>query len=721
MKICEVIVDIAHSDVDKIFEYICEDTVKAGMRVTVPFGRRTETGFVMRVKSESVFEKSKLKQIYRVEEGSLPEECVSLSQKISARYFCPLALSLRLFLPAEMRSGKVHEKLITIVSLSGDPAEIPPRAQKQRELADFLKENGETPAPLLRERFGGAVNALKERGLLSFQEKSVLREPYKRAEGEDVRPTLTEAQERALREIEKTKKQVSLLFGVTGSGKTEIYLRLIEESLQRGKGAIFLVPEISLTPQMLRKLRGRFGNDVAILHSRLSAGERYDEWMRLREGSAKIAVGARSAVFAPIEELGIIVIDEEHDGSYRQESAPRYSTAEIAKLRAHYHNCKIVMGSATPSVESFRSALAGEYQLVRLDERILKRPMPEVKIVDMRLETRRGNPSPFSMHLRESLRECLKKGDQAILFLNRRGYSQSLICRDCGYAAKCENCDVSLTYHSEENCLKCHYCGTKYHVPRACPECGGLHFGYKGTGTQRVEKELQTLFPSARILRLDNDTASQKEGHYKILSAFARREGDILVGTQMVAKGHDFPHVTLVGILDADMSLHFSDYRSGERTFQLVTQVGGRSGRAESPGTVILQTYEPENYILRFAANYDFEGFYQNEIAIRESMSFPPFSKIVRVMAVGETEAETIEALREVYGKLSLIYEKNREKFLFFNRMRAPVGRIQRKYRFQVLMRLLDGSVLKDIYEVATSAKFKNVLIYVEENPANLN
>ena len=721
--IAEVIVDIAHSEVDRIFDYVCEEGVLPGMRVTVPFGRSVTTGFVMRVKEESSLPPEKLKEVYRVLDDvpALNAECLALADKLTRRYRCPKALVLRLFLPAEMRTGKVSERYKTVVSFIGDIDFIPPRARRQRELAAFLMENGEADSGPLREAFGGAVKALEERGMLHLERRRVFRDPYESLQkSAPVRP-LTPAQEGAVETIEHTSKTVTLIHGVTGSGKTEIYLTLIAHALEEGRSAIFLVPEISLTPQMFSQLRARFGANCAILHSGLSAGERFDEWERLRSGDAKIAIGARSAVFAPLENIGVIVIDEEHDGSYSSESTPRYNTFDVAYLRAKHNGCKLVLGSATPSIETYRRAKEGEFELITLPERINRRPMPEVQLVDMRREVKRGNPSPFSAVLKEKLEACLARGDQAILFLNRRGYSQTVICRDCGYVAKCEHCDVSLTYHSEENCLKCHYCGTKYHMLSACPQCGSVHINYVGTGTQRVERELKKLYPAARILRMDNDTTSGKEGHLKILQRFTAREADILVGTQMVAKGHDFPFVTLVGILDADMSLHFPDYRSGERTFQLVTQVAGRSGRAENRGEVVLQTYDPDNYILRYAASYDYEGFYEHEIGMRAAMAFPPFARIVRVMVTSEDDKLALAALKQVYTALQRVYAEEAEKFLFFNKMHAPVKRIQNKFRYQVLMRLVDGEPLPRIYDIAAEANSKDVLVYVEENPGNLS
>ena len=373
------------------------------------------------------------------------------------------------------------------------------------------------------------------------------------------------------------------------------------------------------------------------------------------------------------------------------------------------------------SSKDHKRALDGEFALVRMPERINARPLPDVQIVDMRREVRRGNPSPFSAALRERLARCLDEEQQAILFLNRRGYSQTVLCRDCGYVAKCEQCDVSLTYHSEENCLKCHYCGARYKMLEACPSCGGRHIYYSGTGTQRVVGELKKLYPSARILRMDNDTTGGKEGHYRILKQFSQREADILVGTQMVAKGHDFPLVTLVGILDADMSLHFPDYRSNERTFQLVTQVAGRSGRGSEKGDVILQTYDPDNPILRFAAAYDYEGFYRHEVNMRAATMFPPFALIVRVMVSAAEEHAALGALREVYEKLQAVYMEASGDFLFFNRMHAPIKRIQGRHRYQVLMRLTTRRLLARIYEIVSGVKYKDVLVWVEENPSNLS
>ena len=723
--IAEVIVDIAAGETDRIYDYLCDDDIKAGSRVRAPFGGKIVSGFVMRLKETSDVPPGRLKRVFPCSDGlpALNPECLALAGKLTARYRVPMALSLRLFLPSEMRAGKVRELKKNYASLLVPLSEmsLSKTAKNQLGAAEYLEKNGKTECGFLNGLFPGGVAALEKKGYALVKKEQLLRDPYKGLEVERFDRELTEDQRRAVERIERDERTVQLLHGVTGSGKTEIYLTLIAKCLKEGKSSIFLVPEISLTPQMLSQLRARFGRNAAIMHSGLSAGEKFDEWWRLRTGEAKIAIGARSAVFTPLENLGVIIIDEEHDSSYSSETAPRYNTFDVAYLRAKYNGCKLVLGSATPAVDTYKRAIDGEFGLIRLEKRINRKPLPEIVIADMRREVRRGNNSAFSAALREELDKCLKEGNQAILFLNRRGYSQTVICKECGYVAKCEACDVSLTYHRDEDCLKCHYCGARYRVPTVCPDCGGRKLSYAGTGTQRIAAELEKLYPSARVLRMDNDTTSGKEGHYKILKAFGEKRADILVGTQMIAKGHDFPSVTLVGILDADMSLHFSDYRSGERTFQLITQVAGRSGRAEEKGKVVLQTFSPENDVLRYAVAYDYEGFYQNEISLRAATMFPPFSKIVRVLVTGEDEKKALEALRGVYFSLERLYTEHAEKFLFFNKMHAPIKRIQNKFRYQVLMRLSDTSVLPLVYDACAEARTRDVLVSVEENPTNLS
>ena len=720
----QVIVDVAHSQVDRIFEYSCPDETKVGCRVKVPFGGRVIDGFVVGVSRVSSYPADKVKSIVGAvdELPALVPECFSLMESIACRYRVPKAAALRLFIPSEMRLGKVREAYKSYAVFKTADVKLSAAAKKQAQALEYIKARGECEFTALCNEFGrGAVNALAGKGAIEIKKRKVSRNPFSGLPKRGGEKVLTPAQRAALDDIENSDKRVHLIHGVTGSGKTEIYLNVIAREIERGRTAIFLVPEISLTPQMLAQLRNRFGGAAAILHSGLSAGERFDEWWRLRSGEAKIAIGARSAVFAPMENIGAIIIDEEHDSSYVSESAPRYSTVEIAKMRAEYNGAKLVLGSATPSVESYVKAKAGRYGLITLTERINKKPLPEIIIADMRREVRRGNNTAFSAALREELDVTLKSGNQAIIFLNRRGYSRTVLCRDCGYVAKCENCDVALTYHSEENCLKCHYCGAKYRMLTACPDCGGKHVLYSGTGTQKVVADLKGLFPAARILRMDNDTVSGKDGHYNILKQFSGKKADVLVGTQMIAKGHDFPAVTLVGIMDADMSLHFSDYRSGERTFQLITQVSGRSGRAGEAGKVVLQTCSPENYILRYAVGYDYNGFFENEIALRKATGFPPYSLICRVMVTSEDGEAALETLKNVYFSIERLRQDNPEEFIFFNKMHSPIKKIQGKLRYQVLMRLKGGALLGDIYDIAVKNTTSSTLVYVEENPVNLS
>ncbi len=728
--IAKVIVDVAHSEVDRVFDYISIDGVNEGDRVLVPFGRQTIEGFVVGFSSASDLPYEKLKAIVkRLDDFSaLSEETLKLAEFLRDTYHVPFALALRQFIPSELRGGKVKEKTVLIVTLSDIPIEemissLKKSATAQIGIIETLAKTKRTGYTELSEKFGSsAIRTLEKRGFLTVTEEKSGRTPYTSLENSAKDVKLTPEQARAVYGIENTDKRTSLLFGVTGSGKTEVYLKLISDTLKKGKTAIMLVPEISLTPQMLRQLRARFQGEVSILHSKLSAGEKFDEWLRLKRGEAKIAIGARSAIFAPLDNLGLIVIDEEHDGSYEAENSPRYKTIEVAEERARLSGAKIVLGSATPSVESYDKAIGGEYYLAEMKTRINGKNLPEFIVADMRQEIRRGNESIFSSDLKSEIEDCLKQGNQAIIFFNRRGYSRQVLCRDCGNVIRCENCDVALNYHKDQGVLKCHFCNATYKMPSACPECGSINLSYNGIGTQKVVDEIKRLFPSARLLRMDNDTTSGKEGHFKILKDFAEKKADILVGTQMVAKGHDFPAVTLVGILDADMSLYFSDYRSGERTYQLITQVAGRSGRADKKGKVVLQTYNPDNEVLRFAINYDYVGFFEREKAVRKSTNFPPYSLVLRIMVEADDDKAAMEGLKEVYFRVKEVYERERDKFTFFNKMKCPVKRIKNKYRYEILMRIPpDDKRLKDeIYNLALKDKKPGVLTYVEENPSNL-
>lgn len=731
--IAKVIVDISVSEVDRVFDYRAIDGVKRGSRVTVPFGRQTTEGYVIDISDTTDMPQEKIKDIISVldDRPIVSEEFLSLCDYMTERFHLRKIDVFRLFLPAKMRGGRIKALQKIFVYINPEYLETDPNlfikktAHSQMEVFEYLLDAECAEQSYLNANFSAAaVRNLISRGVFLTRLQDALRTPYKNIVQKDNEIVLTEEQSAAVENIMSSEKP-TLLFGVTGSGKTEVYLNCIERVLSQGKTAIMLVPEISLTPQVMRIFRSRFGDDVALLHSGLSDGERFDEWRRLLTGGARVAVGARSAIFAPLSDVGLIIIDEEHDTSYVSSSNPRYITREVAFFRAAYNGARIVMGSATPSVESYYSAKNGKYNLVKLPHRINKREMPQIQIVNMCNEVTYGNGGMFSNSLVAALDECLKSGNQAILFLNRRGYSSYVMCKKCGYVAKCEDCDVSLVYHKEENLLKCHYCQRRYSMLDLCPNCNSSHIKQGFMGTERIVEQVQKMFPTARVIRMDNDTTRTKDAHLRLLGDFASGNADILVGTQMVAKGHDFPNVTLVGIMDADMSLHFSDFRAVERTFQLITQVAGRAGREKKQGSVILQTYTPKHYVYKYAAGYDYEGFYDKEINLLESTSFPPFTEILRILISCEDEGVALDATKLAIDETRAIAEKNSECFVYLNAMRAPKKRIQTKHRMQVLMRIKpnNDTLRKSIYNVADSvvSAYPQVTCFTEINPNDLS
>ena len=732
--ICKVIVDISNGEVDRIFDYVDPDglSVGKGDRVLVPFGNKKLEGFCIDTADKSDYDETKLRPVLsKLDEfACISEEMLALMRFMKEKFYLRYIDCLRLFIPGQMRGGKVRELKRIYVRLSSDFNDeaaqklIPARAKRQLELVAKLKEGGEYMS-VIAEEFGAAtVNALVEKGLVEKTDKPVYRKPYRGLGGDADKVRLTQSQQDAVDRILNGDKTVSLLYGVTGSGKTEVYMNAIQRVLDEGKTAIMLVPEISLTPQMLRNFRARFSSGVAMLHSGLSQGERYDEWKRLLTGEARIVVGARSAIFAPLKNVGLIVIDEEHDASYFSESNPRYNTCDIARFRAQYNGGKLVLGSATPSIESYLLAKKGEYSLVSLPDRISRHGMPKIEIVSMSDELICGNNGIFSRRLEAELKKTIQNGNQAILFLNRRGHSSFAMCRKCGYIAKCEDCDVTLTYHSVDNMLKCHYCGKRYKMLTQCPECGSKEIRYGKVGTQRVVEELQKMFPGVGILRMDNETTTKKSAYLDILGAFKAKEAQILVGTQMIAKGHDFPDVTLVGILDADMSLYFSDYRSAERTFQLVTQVAGRAGRSEKEGLVVLQTYSPSHYVYRFAKNYDYPGFFLKENNAREVTGFPPYSTILRVLMTGEDDETVKNCAKNMFVDIRAYELENKNEFLFLQAMRSPVARIERNYRYQILMRIkreYEEQVTREVYRIIDENKTRGVSVFAQINPQSMS
>jgi primosomal protein N' (replication factor Y) len=727
--ILEVVVDLSSDSLDKVFDY--EGDARPGSRVLVEFGKALKEGFVVGVKDSSPIEN--LKPIKKILSGGIKPALLELCRFLCDKYNIRTVDALRLFFPVGLRGGKVGEiekKFLYInpgLSDSDILKTLRKNAAKQIAAVAYLRSEGRAERAALNNMFGNAaINALVEKGLLLQDVSKKSRVPLAEVAGGEPdhipTPTQSAAIDRINLAIEHPKRapEVFLLHGVTGSGKTFVYMSAVEKALALGKTAIMLVPEISLTPQILRLMRSKFSDKVAILHSGLSAGERLDEWMRLYRGEAKIAVGARSALFAPLDDLGLIVIDEEHDPSYISESNPRYDAREAALFRAKNEGACLVFGSATPDIETYYKAERGEIELLELPERISEEGMPVMEIVDMAEEFRLGNPGIFSSAAKDALENVLARGEQAMVFLNRRGYSSFVVCRSCGHLAKCEDCDISLTYHKSENRLKCHYCGRRVAMIDRCPECGGTSLRLGRTGTEQIVEELKRLFPKARVLRMDNDTTSGKDAHYKILSAFGGGAADILVGTQMIAKGHDFSGVTLVVILDADFSLYFADYRSPERVFQLVTQVAGRAGRADKGGRVLLQTYSPRHYVFRYAKTYDYSGFYKKERNAREVTHFPPFSKIVRMLITSEDDEEAVSATKAAYTEIKML---GSEPFYYMQAMKSPVKRIERRFRYQILMRIKNlyfDEIIKTIYNITDGIRRKRVFCFVEINPQSL-
>lgn len=733
--IAQVIVDISNSEVDRVFDYAIDDfpDAKEGFRVMVPFGRMNIEGYIVQLKDRTDCPPEKLKKVASVLDPYpvINEELMQVCRFMVDKYHLRMVDVLRLCLPSQMRTGKVKELTIKIAAVSDeykdkDTSEfIRPSAVAQMEIYNHLLQSGPLPVTELCKAFSAsALRNLISRGIVVAKEEGRMRTPYI-GDDDDKQPPyeLTEQQSAALKKIQSFSNETILLHGVTGSGKTEVYMRCISDVLKDNKTAMMLVPEISLTPQVLRTFRTRFGSNVAILHSGLSAGERFDEWRRILSGDAKVVVGARSAVFAPVRNLGIIIIDEEHDPSYVSESNPRYFTHEVAQERARICGCNLILGSATPSIESYYSAKTGKYKLVEMKTRVNAGPLPKIDIVDMCREVYDGNNGLFSRLLNSKLDECMKKGDQAIIFINRRGYSSYMMCRSCGYVAKCVDCDVSLVYHKDENVLKCHYCGNRYKVLDECPVCHSENIKRGFVGTQQVVELLSQRYPDVGILRMDNDTTQTKDAHLDILSKFRQKKAHILVGTQMIVKGHDFPDVTLVGIVDADMSLHFADFRATERTYQLITQVAGRAGRADKPGEVVLQTYSPRHYVYRYIVNGDYAGFYEKEINLREVTKYPPFSRIVRVLVSCENEQLAHDVLKKIFDRLSGDFKGKRDSIAYFAAMKSPVKRISNKYRVQILVRIVrdEENITRQIYETVDEYTIPKVSVFVEINPNNLS
>ncbi len=741
MRYCEVIVDIAHEQVDRVFTYRVPNglALQPGMRVLVPFGPRKIEGYVVRLMDATEYPDARVKDVIRALEDypALLPHLMSLAVDVKQQAHCPLVEALRLLIPAQMRGARIQEKTEAVYAAAFAPEQLDgllaahKRSAKRQQILRLLAGQ-----PLSRARIAvevtdpaDALKTLCEAGLIIEQRQEVLRRPYDAmAEQTTPDPELTKAQQRVLDDILPAMRGGGgkfLLHGVTGSGKTEVYIRAVRECLKAGKSAIVLVPEIALTPQMVDWFRARFGEQGAVLHSRLTAGQRFDEWRRVRRGDARVVIGARSAIFAPVSDLGLIIVDEEHESSYLSDRMPRYDAREVAEARGANERATLILASATPSMQSFERALSGELSLLEMPQRVLGRPMPSVRVVDMRKELEQGNKSIFSGALHQALEDCLRQGQQAMLFINRRGYNTFVKCRACGYVVQCEQCAVSMTYHQEGDILRCHYCGATKQPVRVCPACGSDSIRYFGAGTQMVEEQVKKYFPGVPLLRMDNDTTRTRDAHWEILQAFREGKARILIGTQMIAKGLDFPEVTLVGVVAADATLNLPDYRAAERTFQLVTQVAGRAGRADKPGQVIVQTYEPEHYCIQTASRQDYRAFFDREMVFRKRLLYPPCATMARLLIEGDAPEQAAHTAQALGAQLEAFFAKHpdlAEQVLMQDVEQAPIPVIRGKARWQVFLKLImrPDEALLDKLASLSQMDWPGAQVYTEINPISM-
>lgn len=737
--IAKVILNNREHNIDQCFDYAIPDGIsaKAGMRVTVPFGygNRFARGIIVGICEESEFEN--LKAISKVidKEPLCSESILRLCLWIKDKYFCSFYQALRLFLPPGIENG-VKEKNIRVVSLalSKDDAlkaaENMKRAKVQSNMLRVLCENSPLKTTDLYELSGGnsaALKALCEKGYAKISDERIYRDAY---DAEKFTPSHSYAptdEQKVV--IDHLKENISmgkyekiLLHGVTGSGKTEVFLQAIEHCIKCGKTAIMLVPEISLTPQTVNRFVSRFGERVAVIHSRLSQGERFDQWNKIKNGEVSVVVGARSAVFAPFENIGIIILDEEHESSYKSDTTPKYHAREIAIKRAKECGATMLLASATPSLHSYYKAETGEYTLFEMKKRYNEMGMPSVKIVDMRAELfEYKNFSPLSVYLQREILVNLENKSKTILFLNRRGYSTFVSCRQCGFTLECPHCSVSLTYHKNTNSMACHYCGHEEAVPSVCPECGSKHIKFFGTGTQKIEEAIKDKFPQAKIIRMDTDTTSHKGGHEEILEAFGKGDADILLGTQMVTKGLDFPDVTLVGVLAADTSLCMDDFRASERSFSLLTQVCGRAGRGEIPGRAVIQTYQPLNSTIKYSKEHDYKNFYNAEIANRKRLNYPPFCDIISIVISGDKEELVKEASERVKADIDLFIKNHTCITDLIGPMPAPLSKIKNQYRYRILLKVSDTEEIHPLLlNLSLKSDSKKAFINIDINPTSM-
>ena len=737
--IAQVLTEVA---LDRALDYEVppelEDKIQLGHRVKVPLGSRETTGYVVGFLDKSETDRLKLiKGLFAKEPLILPS-LIQIAQWMAEYYVCPLEIALKTVLPEAVRrteSGyrEALEVQLVKVPTQAELTKLSQRAVKQAAVLEGLAKMGGKLLVATAEREFGAswkmLRTLQEKGWVSLDRVKQERDPFASEEFlESHDLELNEEQEVAFEKIKENLKESSskplLIHGVTGSGKTELYLQAIRLCLERDQGAILLVPEISLTPQSVERLKSRFATDqkteVAVLHSHLSSGERHDEWHRIREGRARIVIGARSAVFAPVKNLGLIVVDEEHENSYKQQEAPRYHARDVAIMRGKLERVSVLLGSATPALESYYNAKEGKYDLTVLKKRVDEQIMPIMQIVDMRHEATRGQGIPvLSRKLYEGVLSRLEKKEQIILFLNRRGFSSSVMCVACGYVAMCPNCSVALTFHRTQGKVRCHWCDHTENPPRVCPQCQDPRIRYVGLGTERVEEVISSAFPQATVQRMDSDTMRRKGSHQRVLKDFKLGKIDILVGTQMIAKGLHFPNVTLVGIVFADLALHLPDFRAGERVFELLTQVAGRAGRGKVKGEVVVQSFTPFSPSIQFARHYDFEGFYDQEIEFRKEFHYPPFCRCTLITLKSRSE-ERANFYATYLSKV--LSEKNWSNTMVSHAAPAPMAKIQGWYRYQVLIRTTRSTALsRYLKEVLSALDFgEEVLVSVDVDAQQL-
>lgn len=741
MTYANIIVDISLDKLDKTFQYAIpsqlREQIHPGVQVDIPFGKRTLTGYVVEVTEEPEFDVDKIRPLIGIHEGSVPMESqlIEMAAWIRKNYGSTMNQALKTVLPIKKQTRHVERKTVKLLLNE---------AQAQQKLALFESRHYKAKARLLRELIAqkeidytmvtqklnvsaATIRNLQEQQILQIETTTCYRNPVQHLTQEGYHLTLNENQtqvvDRITEDMDSGHPKTYLLKGVTGSGKTEVYMELIAHVLAAGRQAIVLIPEIALTYQTVMRFYNRFGDRVSIMNSRLSQGERYDQYERAKAGEIDIMIGPRSALFTPFERLGLIIIDEEHENSYKSETSPRYHAREVAIERARINHAAVVLGSATPSIDSYYMAQTGRYQLLEMTQRVKKQALPTCEVVDLRQELRDGNRSILSKRLQELMEERLEKKQQTMLFLNRRGVSGFISCRACGYVVKCPHCDVSLSQHAGGR-MVCHYCGYEERQPKVCPSCGSKYLGGFKAGTQKIEMLVKQRFPKARVLRMDFDTTRTKDSYEKILQAFANQEADILIGTQMIVKGHDFPNVTLVGVLAADMSLHVADYHAAERTFQLLTQAVGRAGRGQLPGQAVIQTYDPEHFAIQTAKAQDYEAFYQHEIAYRKMMHYPPIWNMLLVHCMGKNEQITQQTAQLMADKLQSAIKRSGKPVLLVGPADATIAKVNDIYRKVLYMKAADYQTLvalKDALEQfgkKTNA-FSNVTIQFDFNPSS--